>query len=371
MSVRLKNGSWIVEVYDPTKKRKRHVTKREIAELGLAYPLSEKQALKVERRVLIALDEREEGAPTEVTCREFAENWTRDYPRPDESSNKTNHERVSKFGKDFGDRLLASVRRQEARQWALENVGRIPAVRAMFNDAVNDEIVPKNPFAGLRIVKAESRKERGQKRSPVTRDELHEMADLALVVHGEAMGPMVRALILVAAYTGMRAGELFGLRWSDIEGDTIRVQRQFSSRLGREKEPKAGSMGAIFCPEPAREALRTLPRRLDTELVFTTERGRQFTQGNLQHYWPPVRSAFGKHGLAFHSLRHFCATYLLNELRVEPWKVAKQLRHSDGGTLVLNTYGHPSEGVALEDIRRAWGANVTPLRSVDVEAESA
>lgn len=369
MSVRIKNGTWIVEVYDPAKKRKRHVSRREIAALGLVYPMSENAARKVERRVIAALEQAAESG--EVTCRRFAERWTADYPRPDESSNRTNAERVSKFGKDFGDRLLSSVTRQEARRWALENKGRLPAVRTMFYDALNDGLIDGNPFAKLRITPGESRKDRAKKRSPVTPAELDRLADVALEVHGELHGPVVRALILVSAHTGLRAGELFGLRWRDVKGDTIDVQRQYSSKLGREKEPKKGSTGVVYLPAEAKAALMLVPRRVDDDLVFFTKRGKRMTQSNWTPYWDKVRCSFGRPDLALHSLRHYCATRLLNDMRVEPWKVAKQLRHSDGGQQVLDTYGHPDWEVALEDIRKAHGANVKPLRSVDDEAQSA
>ena len=46
--------------------------------------------------------------------------------------------------------------------------------------------------------------------------------------------------------------------------------------------------------------------------------------------------------MAFYELRHFCATHLL-ELGVSHADVAVQLGHTDGGALVMSTYGHPSD----------------------------
>src|SRR5690242_19288210 len=43
----------------------------------------------------------------------------------------------------------------------------------------------------------------------------------------------------------------------------------------------------------------------------------------------------------------------------EPWVIAEQLRHSDGGTLVVQLYGHPDRKTAIERIRRADGDNVS------------
>ena len=49
------------------------------------------------------------------------------------------------------------------------------------------------------------------------------------------------------------------------------------------------------------------------------------------------------------------ASYMLNVLALEPWVIAEQLRHSDGGALVLELYGHPIA-------RRRSGASGRPTR---------
>ena len=66
----------------------------------------------------------------------------------------------------------------------------------------------------------------------------------------------------------------------------------------------------------------------------------------------------------YYELRHFCATNLL-ELGVSHADVAIQLGHTDGGALVMSTYGHPSEDAARERLKRAYGQTVTPLRAAE------
>jgi hypothetical protein len=48
MSVRVKRGRWIIEIYDVTLATKRHVTHEEMRALGFAPPSSERQARKIE-----------------------------------------------------------------------------------------------------------------------------------------------------------------------------------------------------------------------------------------------------------------------------------------------------------------------------------
>jgi integrase len=72
----------------------------------------------------------------------------------------------------------------------------------------------------------------------------------------------------------------------------------------------------------------------------------------------------------FYELRHFCATHLL-ELGVSHADVAVQLGHRDGGSLVMSTYGHPSEQAARERLKRAYTAKVRRLSSVPGESGGA
>jgi integrase len=94
-----------------------------------------------------------------------------------------------------------------------------------------------------------------------------------------------------------------------------------------------------------------------------TPRGRQFTKSSHLYYWRAVRTGFGRPAMDFYELRHFCATHLL-ELGVSHADVAVQLGHTDGGALVMSTYGHPSEDAAREPLKRAYSANVRPLAPV-------
>ena len=94
---------------------------------------------------------------------------------------------------------------------------------------------------------------------------------------------------------------------------------------------------------------------------YVTGRGRQFRKSSLVYDWNPVRAAFGRPGMDVYELRHFCATHLL-ELGVSHADVAVQLGHTDGGALVMSTYGHPSEDGARERLKRAYAASVFPLQ---------
>ena len=107
----------------------------------------------------------------------------------------------------------------------------------------------------------------------------------------------------------------------------------------------------MILPPPAREALQAVPARLDAPWLFVTRpAGSSRREASTTTGTPFARRSVGL-GMDFYELRHFCATHLL-ELGVSHADVAVQLGHTDGGALVMSTYGHPSEDRARERLAR-------------------
>lgn len=379
MSVRERDGRWYVEIYDPDTRRKRQLNQREIRALGFEPPTSERRAKRVERAALEEREGRRPGARDE-TCGSFATRWPDDYRRGhrgrlrSDSTVEHNRERVKRFGQAHSDHSLRDFTRVQARGWANEHPSTVNALRAMFADAVEDNLADENPFARLGLEKGRGRGDI----TVLTREEVDELAAVARRMHGERFGPEVAAVIVWAAYTCMRPGEIFAARYSLLNGDEYDLRRQMNSRLGRETEPKHNSTGVIYVPEPAQMAVLEKPRRLHDDLIFRSKRGKQIRQESWHRTWDQVRNAFVSglretHHLRqrlledpedrfdFYELRHFGASCMLNVLGLEPWVIAEQLRHSDGGALVVELYGHPERGEAIKRMRRAYGENVRPI----------
>jgi integrase len=377
--IRERNGRWYIEIYDPDTHKKRQLNRREIRALGFEPPTSERQARRIERAALDARDRRRPGTRDEA-CDSFAARWPDDYRRGhlgrlrSDSTVEHNRERVKQFGQAHAGQPLRAVTRVQARTWANYHPGTVNALRAMFADAVEDHLAEENPFARLGI---ETRRGR-EDITVLTRQEVDALAAIGRRMHGERYGPEVAAAIIWAAYTCMRPGEIFAARYSLLNGDEYDLRRQMNSRLGRETEPKHNSTGIIYVPEPAQRAVLEKPRRLHDDLIFRSKRGKQLRQESWHRTWDQVRNAFvsslaSTHHLRqrldedpddrldFYELRHFGASYMLNVLGLEPWVIAEQLRHSDGGALVVELYGHPERQEAINRIRRAYGENVRSI----------
>lgn len=344
------NGNWVAQVYDPVTRRPRQVgtfaTRRE-----------------ARRAEADAMDRR--TATGRETVASFAARWPADYPRPRASTNVHNTERVKPFAKAYERRRMDSITIEEARAWALRHRGQLPALRAMFNDARRSGMVLTNPFRELGIERP-----RGRRDLPsdwLTAKDVGRLAECAHTVHDEhGYGDTFAGLLVFAAYTGLRPGELYALRLEDLGVDTLEVRRAADSRTRTVTMPKNGRGRTVVYPAKAREAVELVPRLAGVELVFPSPRGNQFWANSFCWAWNPVRAVFGRPAMALHELRHFCATYLL-ELGLAPADVAVQLGHTDGGALVMSTYGHPSDRAARARISAAMDGNATgelrPFRS--------
>jgi integrase len=188
-------------------------------------------------------------------------------------------------------------------------------------------------------------------------------------------------LFLTAIATGMRMGELLGLRWEDVDWGTGTITaRQTFYRLGAGrwlwKTPKTESSRRTIPLGPrVLEALRgvermqTEQRRLlgpeysDLDLVFCQPNGNPLHAHNLtQRELRRLCERAGIPRLRFHDLRHLNATYLA--LAGVPVKVAQErLRHSSA-RITQEIYQHVLSGqqrqAALDVEAALFGRDVPP-----------
>lgn len=167
----------------------------------------------------------------------------------------------------------------------------------------------------------------------------------------------LHALFVVAVTAGLRQGELFGLRWQDVDLDAARLQVRFQlvrqDGTVRLVEPKttAGRRG-VDLSSMAVAALHThrarqLEERLaaggywqnSEDLVFTATGGAPLRPSNLtRHVFRPLLKRAGLPQIRFHDLRHTSATLAL-AAGVHPKVVAERLGHTKVN-FTLNTYSH-------------------------------
>jgi integrase len=277
------------------------------------------------------------------------------------SSVDTARSALRAFRAEFGDRPLGSVARPEAIDWA-ERVpaSKVPIVVTLFELAVSEERIGRNPFRGL------SRRTRGRRDDhPPTAEELDALLEACDVLKDYAA--RMRALLIFAAYSGMRPGELFALEWPDVDLASNRVHVRRRLYRGRVDLPKSNRERTIALMPPARDALLTLPER--EGLVFRAKRGGGLCQPLLTEYWGRVCARAGLDFDFYLASKHRCVHYMKVTLRLPNHVIAAQMGWSERSVeKMVETYAHSEIG-ALAEIDAAWGTvpqqaeNVVPLRT--------
>jgi integrase len=182
-------------------------------------------------------------------------------------------------------------------------------------------------------------------------------ASEARKLQAAVVGDPFEALYLLAITTGMRQGEVLGLRWRDVNLDAKTVQVRVSLQRMPDNqlvlvEPKtASSRRQVLLSTVASDALKRHKARQatdrlrlgsrwsDLDLVFPNEIGKPINPSNLvrSHYLPMLEQA-GLPRLRFHDLRHTAATLLL-EANVNTKVVSEMLGHSQV-SVTMDPYQH-------------------------------
>ena len=145
----------------------------------------------------------------------------------------------------------------------------------------------------------------------------------------EAVRPDYQPYLVVRFFTGMRTGEIHGLKWRyvDFERRQIRV-RETLVRDTVEYTKTDGSQREIAMSGPVYEALREQQRRTGTmEYVFCNANGAPLDNDNVSHrVWYPLLRHLGLEKRRPYQTRHTCATLWLAAGENPEW-VARQLGH--------------------------------------------
>jgi integrase len=225
-----------------------------------------------------------------------------------------------------------------------------------LEQAVRFNLIPANPAS-----KVDPPKVRQEEITPLTAEQASKLLD---VIRDER--DRFEALYVLALTTGLRIGELLGLKWSDIDLDArrLRVSRQLQCSEGGLifTEPKAASRRTVDLPASTVEALKRHRKRQveetlkaggayqDNDLVFAGDLGGPIGPEKVtQRAFKPLLKRAGLPEIRFHDLRHTFATLLLAR-GVHPTYVQRALGHASV-KITLDRYSHwmPSMGRATAE----------------------
>jgi integrase len=218
---------------------------------------------------------------------------------------------------DLGGVNLAALSPGRVRSWRAglldRGVGSVTVakayrlLRAVLNTAVDDELIRRNPCR----IKGAGR-ENSSERSVVAIEQVYALAD--------AVAPRWRALVLLAAFGGLRWGELAGLRRNrlDLDAGVVRVEVSVVDLDGvlTEGPPKWDSRRTVTLPAPIVDELRRhlahFAEKGRTGRVFVGAKGGTLRRSNFHAAWGAATKAADVPTLRFHDLRHVGNTLASN-----------------------------------------------------------
>jgi integrase len=152
-----------------------------------------------------------------------------------------------------------------------------------------------------------------------------------------------RALYCILTMDGLRAGEVLGLQWGDIDLDRQLLHIRRSAWYGKIQTAKSRASETVL---PIPNALVTVLKNYKAQwkpnpqgFLFVTRNGRPPSSNKVveYHLWT-ILDALGIPRCGLHAFRH-THTALLFDSGATPKVVQRQLRHSDART-TLEIYGH-------------------------------
>ncbi|UED70677.1 site-specific integrase [Brevibacillus sp. HD3.3A] len=216
-------------------------------------------------------------------------------------------------------------------------------VNAALNAAAMKDIIPKN------VANKVEKPQASRRRELVVWDP--EFASDFLVKTKQASRHWIAAYL--AIMTGMRQGEILGLRWSDIDFENRNITIQQTVTRKRKIKPGAKNKSSVrniaISPETV-EALREHRKLIiqdrwkhkqnyqDNDLVVCTHFGGPVTQRGIQKMWSSFLKKTGAPKITFHDLRHTHASLLIKQ-GVHIKVISERLGHSSV-SITMDTYGH-------------------------------
>ena len=278
----------------------------------------------------------------------------------------------------FGTVRLSRLNPLEIRAWLAEELaeGRAPSsvhrhyrtLRRVLQVAVETDMLAKNPCAAVQPPSV-----------PTTEMRFLSPAEVSDLV--DATSPWYRTFIYTAAYTGLRWGELTGLRRKRVDPlrNTLTVAEQLTAVDGKIQwgEPKTrAARRTLAIPAflvgmlEAQFTERSLPG--PDGLVFPNSAGKPVAAPSFtNNILTPARRKAGLVGVRFHDLRHTAVALAIAQ-GAHPKAIQARMGHSSI-QVTLDRYGHLfpelDEQIAvgldttfrLASESRCTGADVTPL----------
>ena len=259
-------------------------------------------------------------------------------------------------------RLIAHLTKQKKSRGTIKNC--MVPLKAAYHQAIEEGIVTFNPAARLgRLI--QGRQDKRAHIQPLTRTELSTVLKFT-----EERYQNFHPVLLCAARTGLRLGELIGLQWGDIDFSAGFMEVRRAVVLREETDTKSHKIRRVDMSQQLQAELRRLKevRQLEAmakgeaieRWVFLSPKGQRWDDRNLRRTWYECLEKAEIRHVRFHDLRHTYVSHLIQK-GAHPKYIQEQAGHSSI-QVTMDTYGH-----LFPSVNRGW-ADTLDEQGAEVES---
>jgi integrase len=191
-------------------------------------------------------------------------------------------------------------------------------IRGVFNEAILDLAISYNPCEKIKAPKDDS-----EEIFPFTQDELNR-----IIEHSDGW---FQNFIATAFYTGCRVGELFALKWQNVDFKNKRIYIDSTRGDYKEGTTKTGKSRYVLLFDNLVKYLTAQRKKTGMrEYVFLTDSGRNLIPANVRNYfWKPILKQLNIPFRKMGATRHTFATIMLQDGSFTINQVAKMMGHAN------------------------------------------
>lgn len=286
---------------------------------------------------------------TKLTLKEYLETWLKEKERQVKA--RTAHDYRYNLEKyiypNIGRTKLEKLTPSHVQRFLSEIADAVSPDRAnkcrrellgAFKQAVRWGLIPRNPVDAVAPLKHE-------RREMVLWTGIQAAAFL-----DTARAHRLYAFFYLAMSTGLRSGELLGLRWQDVQGDKLTIRQNFvkvgSKTIIETPKTKRGKRVVAISPDVletldahrARQDAERLPSWPDNGLVFVSEVGTPLNPDNLRRLRNRLMDDAQVPRIRLHDLRHLHASMAIKG-GMDAKVLADRLGHARA-SFTLDVYTH-------------------------------
>ena len=235
------------------------------------------------------------------------------------------------------DRVEAKQQPKGLSAKTVRNINQV--ISSAMDFAVAQKIIPENPCKAVALPKVEHKE-----MQTIPAEQLQAFLQ-------EAKTTGVYEMYYIELATGLRRGELLGLKWTDIDwkNGIIKVRRQVARVDGQIVDAPLktkNSYRTVTISQQAIEVLKQQKEKTNDEYVFPSPNGGPISPDSVNNMLKRVLARAGIPKVRFHDLRHTFATIALQN-GVDIKTVSGMLGHFSAG-FTLDTYAHVTTAAQKE-----------------------